>query len=62
MGGIFLLFLNIVSVHVVLKPNGNNCCSYIEEVLLFFKYYNPTTKVISYVGHSVESIERKFSE
>ena len=33
-----------------------------EEVLLFFKYYNPTTRTISYVGHSVENIERKFRE
>ncbi|CAI8053204.1 Ubiquitin carboxyl-terminal hydrolase 7 [Geodia barretti] len=33
-----------------------------QEVLLFFKYYNPTTRSISYVGHSVENIETKFRD
>ncbi|XP_065899371.1 ubiquitin carboxyl-terminal hydrolase 7-like isoform X1 [Dysidea avara] len=32
------------------------------EVLLFYKYYDPTVQKISYVGHSYESITRFFAE
>ena len=35
---------------------------HVEEVLLFFKFYDPTSRTISYIGHSVENIEKKFSE
>lgn len=32
------------------------------QVLLFFKYYDPTRGVISYMGHYVEAITNKLGE
>ena len=32
------------------------------EVLLFYKYYDPTVQKISYVGYSYESITRFFGK
>ena len=33
---------------------------YIGQALLFFKYYDPGCRMVSCVGHSVESIDKKF--
>ena len=41
-------------IHVALS------CMQADQVLLFFKYYDPTRNLIVYVGHSVEPITRKF--
>ena len=32
----------------------------VGQALLFFKYYDPSTRVVSCVAHSVESIEKRF--
>ena len=32
----------------------------IGQVLLFFKFYDPIRSLISYIGHSVEPISKKF--
>lgn len=32
----------------------------IGQVLLFFKYYDPSSTLITYMGHSVENISKRF--
>ncbi|XP_065899368.1 ubiquitin carboxyl-terminal hydrolase 7-like isoform X2 [Dysidea avara] len=50
----------------VLDPDSDKDClpdyDFRSEVLLFYKYYDPTVQKISYVGHSYESITRFFVE
>ena len=33
---------------------------FVDQVLLFFKFYDPMRHIIMYMGHSVEPIAKKF--
>ena len=63
-----MLSCHHVHVHVGLHEHTYNVVDvmlhflHVEEVLLFFKFYDPTSRTISFIGHSVENIEKKFSE
>ena len=54
--------VHIHNVHISVCVYVKTVLCVAEDVLLFFKYYDPTTRVISYMGHSVENIGRKFRE
>jgi ubiquitin carboxyl-terminal hydrolase 7 len=54
---IFVEMLSPDSEDLKLSPYNHK-----HDVLLFFKYYNPLVKSLSYVMHSIESVDSKFCD
>lgn len=56
------IFLPLSLIHSESDLDALPTYDYQNQVLLFYKYYDPIRRMISYIGHSVEPISRTFGK